>query len=211
MIKLIFVHPEKTYLEKAQRHFSLLSQFASPLIATTLEEVRKLTYLGTVPGMIVLDESLLSEKLNEKIKAIKALYPNITFHILTGPLGRHKMIHYIQNDITGFSDSASPFSVLAEDFKTHFEKGAYIDGKLFGNIIHDILIEKSGKQILPEVSEKESTIVTLLSNGYKYKEIESLTGLRLDTIRYYVKNIYKKFDVKSKAELSSVVHSQARF
>lgn len=51
------------------------------------------------------------------------------------------------------------------------------------------------------LTEKENIIMHLLKEGHTYEEISKRVGLSINGIRYYIKAIYKKLQVKSRGEL----------
>jgi DNA-binding NarL/FixJ family response regulator len=207
MIKLTIIHLSKAYGEKAKRHFSLQGSFAVPVILENVSDIRHMRNTGFPTNIILVHEKLLE---TTGLSDIRATCPNARIHLLCDRLSRAKMLICMKTGVSGFSFDEESLAQLTLNIREHMQKGAYIDGRLFNNIISDVLSEALEEKIIPEISEKEWTIVTLLSNGYQYKEIARLTGMGIDTIRYYVKSIYKKFEVKSKTQLSTLVHSLNR-
>lgn len=71
-------------------------------------------------------------------------------------------------------------------------------------------VKNTGKNIglnLDKFDERERIIVELLIQGDEYKEIAYRTGKTYNTIKKYVHNIYKKYNVKNKAELlNKIIH-----
>jgi len=55
----------------------------------------------------------------------------------------------------------------------------------------------SGKNNL---TKKEVQVVRFLVDGLSYQKVANQMGISLDGVRYHVKNIYKKLQVKSKAQ-----------
>ena len=51
------------------------------------------------------------------------------------------------------------------------------------------------------LNDKESTVVSMLKNGHTYEEIAKFLDITINGVRYYVKNLYRKLQVKSKGEL----------
>lgn len=51
------------------------------------------------------------------------------------------------------------------------------------------------------LNEKESIVMHLLKDGLSYEEIALRIGLSINGVRYYVKSVYKKLQVKGRGEL----------
>lgn len=58
-----------------------------------------------------------------------------------------------------------------------------------------------------ELSLREREVAQRLANGHSYQEIASELFLSLNTVRHYVKVLYKKFDVSNKVQLSKKIQS----
>lgn len=54
------------------------------------------------------------------------------------------------------------------------------------------------------LSEREMQCITLLSEGREIKDLASLMGIGIETVRQYIKNIYKKMGVHKQHELVSL-------
>ena len=50
------------------------------------------------------------------------------------------------------------------------------------------------------LSEREIEVLNNLSQGNSYKSIAESLFISLDTVRYYIRNIYKKLHVHSQSE-----------
>lgn len=60
---------------------------------------------------------------------------------------------------------------------------------------------------LGALSERESQVAMLLLKGKTYKNIGLELSISENTVKYYVKNIYAKFEIQSRAELISLMES----
>lgn len=55
------------------------------------------------------------------------------------------------------------------------------------------------------LSEREREVVDALVDGLTYKQIADRTGISIDTVRHHIKNIYRKLQVNSKAEVIALL------
>ena len=55
------------------------------------------------------------------------------------------------------------------------------------------------------LSERESQVASLLLQGKTYRTITGELTISENTVKYYVKNIYSKFGIQSRAELINIV------
>ena len=64
---------------------------------------------------------------------------------------------------------------------------------------------KEGKNITTDtdnygLSDREISVLNLLSDGYNYQEIAETLFISVDTVRHHIRNIYKKLHVHSQSE-----------
>jgi len=58
---------------------------------------------------------------------------------------------------------------------------------------------------LDQLTRREEEVLTLLAKGRRYKEIADELGISYDTVRTHIQNIYKKAQVRSRAEASRLL------
>lgn len=73
-----------------------------------------------------------------------------------------------------------------------------------------LLREKPNEATVPEafmnLSHRERQVASLLLHGMTYRAIAGNLYISENTVKYYVKNIYSKLSIKSRAELIELVH-----
>jgi DNA-binding NarL/FixJ family response regulator len=55
------------------------------------------------------------------------------------------------------------------------------------------------------LSERESQVASLLLQGKTYRKIAGELYISENTVKYYVKNIYSKFNIQSRAQLIDIM------
>lgn len=69
--------------------------------------------------------------------------------------------------------------------------------------------ERSGQLVqaarFGNLSERESKVASLLLQGKTYRTIAGELNISENTVKYYVKNIYSKFNIQSRAELIDII------
>lgn len=56
------------------------------------------------------------------------------------------------------------------------------------------------KTLLAKLSVREKQVLSLLSEGLRYKEISDDLSISTETVRTHVRNIYRKLEVTSRVE-----------
>ena len=60
--------------------------------------------------------------------------------------------------------------------------------------------QKTGRQLVEELNERELEILKLLAEGYSNREISEELFLSVGTVKWYTSNIYGKLGARSRAE-----------
>lgn len=71
-----------------------------------------------------------------------------------------------------------------------------------GNIARKIIDTFRTKETIhsPQLTQRENTLLALLAEGYRYKEIAEKMQISAETVRTHVRNIYQKLEVQSRTE-----------
>ena len=56
------------------------------------------------------------------------------------------------------------------------------------------------------LTQKEKQIIQALTEGLSYKLIADRISISIDTVRFHIKNIYRKLQVNSKTEVINKYH-----
>jgi DNA-binding NarL/FixJ family response regulator len=64
-------------------------------------------------------------------------------------------------------------------------------------------VESKKNDFLSNLSEREQEVIECMMEGLSYKEAAEKLFLSVDTIRFHIKNLYKKLNVNSKSEMIS--------
>lgn len=62
------------------------------------------------------------------------------------------------------------------------------------------------KNRINNLSEKELEVVKLLVRGDRYAKIADALGMSINTVRFHIKNIYRKHNIHNKTVLSRYFH-----
>lgn len=64
-------------------------------------------------------------------------------------------------------------------------------------------VEAKRHDFLDKLSEREQEVIECMMHGLSYKDAAEKLFLSVDTIRFHIKNLYKKLNVNSKSEMIS--------
>jgi DNA-binding NarL/FixJ family response regulator len=67
---------------------------------------------------------------------------------------------------------------------------------------------KQPRNIMQELTVREKDIVNGILDGLSYKMIANKHDLAIDTVRMYVKKVYRKLSINSKSELFKLMRNR---
>ena len=136
------------------------------------------------------------------IKFIKEKYPNIEIIMLTVFEEHDKIFRALKSGAAGYLLKTTPFPKIREAIIETYNGGAAMSPTIARKVIAHFNRSKAENR-KPVLTETERKIVAYLVDGYTYKKIAKILGNSVDTIRFHIKNIYKKLHISSRAELIS--------
>lgn len=93
---------------------------------------------------------------------------------------------------------------LKDFFNILSKGGAAISPSMAKKLINSINNDRTEGNLKTQLSTKELEVLTHLSEGWTYQFIADEMEISVDGIRYYIKKIYKKLKVNSRAEAVKV-------
>ena len=102
----------------------------------------------------------------------------------------------------GYLVKKTPPARLLEAIKDANDGGSPMSSRIARQVITAF---KEGKNIATDtdnygLSDREISVLNLLSDGYNYQEIAETLFIAVDTVRHHIRNIYKKLHVHSQSE-----------
>jgi DNA-binding NarL/FixJ family response regulator len=197
MIKLILVEDDLSIQKalvtfiKAQPEFELLAAYASAM-EFNLNQPKEL------PNVCILDINLPEISGIELIPTVKGLFPETNILMLSVNNDNESVFKSLQAGADGY---------LGKETQLDKIKDAILDLNQGGSPITPAIARKvfdyfnAQHQVLEELSERESQVVRGILNGLSYKLVAAELNLSIDTVRKYIKSIYRKLHINSKGEL----------
>ena len=67
-------------------------------------------------------------------------------------------------------------------------------------IVNSFSGKRKNNQLLSALTETEKEVLRLLDKGYPYKIVADKINVKLDTVRWHIRNIYEKLHARSRSE-----------
>ncbi len=176
--------------------FSLLGAFSNANNA--VEDVKKLR-----PAVIIMDIDMPGITGNEALKKIKAAYPETEIMMLTVFEDNKNIFDCLQSGASGYLLKRTPSLKIVEAIRDIKMGGAPMTPTVAKKVLQLLPRTSVESSELANLAPREAQILTLLTRGFSYKMIAAELSISIDTVRTYIKRIYKKLHVNSMVEAVS--------
>ncbi|MBK8066315.1 MAG: response regulator transcription factor [Rhodanobacteraceae bacterium] len=178
----------------AQPHFLLAGA------AATLAEART-AIAAQVPEVLLLDLGLPDGSGIELIVETRRLArpPEVLVISVMGDEG--SVLAAIQAGAGGYLLKDSEDAAVVAAIEQLLQGGAPLSPSIAVHLMRRLQAPADpAARAAPELSARETELLRLIAKGLSYEEVAQLTGLRYNTIASYAKELYRKLQVRGRAE-----------
>lgn len=152
------------------------------------------------PDITLMDIDLPGISGIDAIFTIKSNYPRAKFLVLTVFNDDEKTFKAIKAGAGGYLLKKHSFDHLLEQITELFSNGAPMSPEIARRVI--TFFQKPDVPLrLNELTEKEKAVLSLIVEGYLYKEIAGRLNVTIDAIKKHAHNIYEKLQVRNRSEV----------
>jgi len=134
------------------------------------------------------------------MKIIKDKIPVIDLVVFTVYNDPQKIFDSLCAGATGYLLKNTPLQELKEGIELLAKGGSPMSPQIARMVIQ-FFNDGKKKNITSPLSQKEKEIVIGLVDGLSYKLIAQRMSISIETVRFHIKNIYRKLHVHGKAEV----------
>ncbi len=200
MISIAVVEDIEEIREPMFQFLQSQNDFLALFAAESVEEFFKTLDPDIPPDVILLDIGLPGISGLGAIKLIKERIPNSEIIMLTVFDDANKIFQAISSGASGYLLKNTSLEKIKESVIEVHNGGAQMSSSIARKVFN--YFNKSvPKESEYNLSNKEKEIVAQIVDGLSYKMIAANLGNSIETIKTHAKNIYKKLQVNSKAEV----------
>lgn len=177
--------------------------FLSVLAVDSMEALFAAMDGGYAPEVVLSDIGLPGMNGIEGIKKIKEGYPEADIIMLSVFNNSERIFKSICAGATGYALKDTPLPELKKAILDVRAGGSYMTPSIARKVMEYFTPKKSAADTL---TPKEKQIVVAMTEGLSYKLIADRLSLSIDGVRFHIKNIYRKLQVNSKAEVIGKYH-----
>ncbi len=149
------------------------------------------------PDVILMDVDLPAMSGTECIKSLKNLLPDLEIVILTNRTDDDTIFQALSAGANGYLSKTIFPSKLLGAITEVVNGGAPMNMAVARRVVQSF---NKNRNELSQISRRESEVLELLCEGYNYKSIASSLFISPNTVRFHLKNIYRKLHVNSRHE-----------
>jgi DNA-binding NarL/FixJ family response regulator len=202
MIRIGIVEDDEQIRLGIQTYLNQQSGFSCPVTYGSVEELLKDLPLTGPPQVLIMDIGLPGMSGIDGMKIVKEKYPEtdvVVFSVYNDP---KRIFDSLCAGATGYLLKNTPLEEIKEGIELLAQGGSPMSPQIARKVIEYFSPNKKKEAISP-LSAKEKEIVVGLVDGLSYKLIADRMNISIETVRFHIKNIYRKLHVHGKAEVIS--------
>jgi DNA-binding NarL/FixJ family response regulator len=202
MITLGIVEDDEEIRKGVVSFLGKQSQFICELSVGSVEELLDTLSVNNAPDVLIMDLGLPGMSGVEGISFVKSKFPEMDIVVFSVYNDPRKIFDSLCAGATGYLLKNTPFDEIKEGIELLAKGGSPMSPQIARKVIDFFNPNKKIKKESP-LSDKEKEIVVGLVDGLSYKLIADRLSISIETVRFHIKNIYRKLHVHGKAEVIS--------
>ena len=155
---------------------------------------------ATKPDVALVDINLPGLSGIECVRQSKPRTPQTQFVMLTVYEDSTHIFDALTAGATGYLIKTTSRASLVAALRDVHAGGSPMSGNIARKVLQSLHQPRSTPRIAEELSPRENEVLALLAQGYLYKEIADTLGIGLETVNTYIRRIYEKLHVHSRAQ-----------
>lgn len=201
MIRIAIIEDIDDIRDTLRDYFEQQSDIECVLVSNSVESFFEEVNESSPLDLILTDIGLPGMNGIEGMKKIKLKWPDIDIIMLTIFKDNDKIFKSICAGATGYLVKDTPLHEIKKAILEINGGGSYMSPSIARKVLEYFSPTKALAK--EQLTSKEKQIVTALTEGLSYKLIADKLLVSIDTVRFHIKNIYRKLHINSKSELIS--------
>lgn len=157
------------------------------------------------PEVVLMDINLPGLNGVECVRALKLILPKIQFVMITVYEDSDRIFKALEAGATGYLLKQTPREELLSSLREVHSGGSPMSSGIARKVVQCFrkTPPQSPDNELSHLSRREQEVLELLAQGYLYKEISSELDISRHTVDTYLRRIYEKLHVHSRAQATA--------
>jgi DNA-binding NarL/FixJ family response regulator len=203
MILVGIVEDDEQIRKGVQTYLNRQENFACDWSYGSVEELLGNLKEKNVPNVLIMDLGLPGMSGIEGIKILKQQHPDVDVVVFSVYNDSKRIFDSLCAGATGYLLKNTPLEEIKEGIELLAKGGSPMSPQIARKVIEHFNPGTRKKEEESILSLKEKEIVVGLVDGLSYKLIADRMNISIETVRFHIKNIYRKLHVHGKAEVIS--------
>ncbi|MEL6864003.1 MAG: response regulator transcription factor [Bacteroidota bacterium] len=201
MIRLGIIEDDKDIRTGFERYLSLQPDISCEIVSDSVEAFFEELPAKAPLDVVLTDIGLPGKSGIEGIPLIKKQMPHCNILMITVYNDQEKIFMALCAGATGYLLKNTPLSKVREAILNVHNGDAAMSPSIARKVIAYFQPRKAPNR--EQLTSREQQIVQAIVDGLSYKMIANRLNISFETVKQHIKNIYKKLQINSKAELIS--------
>ena len=152
------------------------------------------------PDVVLMDINLPGMSGVEAVKRLKPTLPGAQFVMLTVYEDVDHIYSALAAGATGYLLKQTPREELLTALQDVHGGGSPMTSNIARKVVQSFRRSPANASPQVDLSNREQEVLEFLARGYLYKEIAEKLGISIPTVNTYVRRIYEKLHVRSRAQ-----------
>ena len=202
MIRIGIIEDDEVIREGLQKYLNSQDNFICDIAEESFEKfLPMISKIGPI-NVALVDIGLPGISGINGIKILRKEYPDINLIMLTVYNDPTRIFNSLCAGASGYLLKNTPLEEIKKSIEILDSGGSPMSPEIARKVIEYFNPDKSDGY-KSNLTKKENEIVNALVDGLSYKLVADKLDISIDTVRFHIRNIYRKLHVNSKAEVIS--------
>jgi DNA-binding NarL/FixJ family response regulator len=156
------------------------------------------------PQVALVDINLPRQNGIECVRGLKPLLPETQFVMLTVYEDSTHIFDALSAGATGYLLKHTPREALIKALREVHSGGSPMTSNIARMVVQALHQTEPKTKASDQLSKRQNELLSLLAQGYLYKEIAVTMNISLPTVNTYIRRIYEKLHVQSRGQAVAV-------
>jgi len=156
------------------------------------------------PSVVLFDINLPGMNGIECVRRLKPRLPHTQFVMVTVYEDANHIFDALSAGASGYMLKQTKRSELIDALKDVHAGGSPMSSQIARKVVQSFRRTESETDGTNDLSPREREVIELLARGYLYKEIAEKLAISVPTVNTYIRRIYEKLHVRSRAQAVAI-------